>query len=120
MYKKASCPLWCDVVVVCVGVARLTIKGSKLREASVCDTLRERREGIVYFILTCLLIYHHGRDSILAIAVGRDLKGKVSLVFYAVAIPLAFVNSWFACALYVLVAIVWLIPARRIENTLTS
>ncbi|MEH2373602.1 IS4/Tn5 family transposase DNA-binding protein [Nostoc sp.] len=76
--------------------------------------------AIAYFILTRALISHQGRDSTLAIAVGGDLKGKVSVVFYAVAIPLAFVNSWFACALYVLVAIMWLIPDRRIEKTLTS
>ena len=75
--------------------------------------------GIAYFILTRTLISHHGSDSTLAIAVGRDFKGKISVVFYAVAIPLAFVNSWFACILYVLVAIMWLIPDRRIENTFT-
>jgi uncharacterized membrane protein len=75
--------------------------------------------AIAYFILTRALIFHNGRDSTLAIAVGEDLKGKVSMLFYAVAIPLAFVNSWFACALYILVAIIWLIPDRRIEKTLT-
>jgi hypothetical protein len=55
--------------------------------------------AIAYFILTRALIFHNGRDSTLAIAVGEDFKGKVSMLFYAVAIPLAFVNSWFACAL---------------------
>ncbi|MEH1848000.1 MAG: TMEM175 family protein [Nostoc sp.] len=74
--------------------------------------------AIAYFILTRVLIYHHGRDSTLAIAVGGSFKEKVSVVFYAVAIPLAFVNSWFACGLYVLVAVMWLIPDRRIEKTL--
>jgi uncharacterized membrane protein len=74
--------------------------------------------GFAYFILTRALIAHHGRDSALATALGRDFKGKVSLVFYAVAIPLSFVNSWFAGALYVLVAVMWLIPDRRIEKTL--
>ncbi|MEH2393503.1 MAG: TMEM175 family protein [Nostoc sp.] len=76
--------------------------------------------AIAYFILTRTLILHHGSDSALAIAVGGDSKGKISLVFYAVAIPLAFVNSWFACALYVLVAFIWFIPDRRIEKTLIS
>jgi uncharacterized membrane protein len=76
--------------------------------------------AIAYFILTRALISCHGRESTLAIAVGRDFKGKVSLVIYAVAIPLAFVQSWLACALYVLVAIMWLIPDRRIEKTLAS
>jgi uncharacterized membrane protein len=75
--------------------------------------------GFAYFILTRALIAHHGRDSALATALGRDFKGKASLAFYAAAIPLSFVNSWFAGALYVLVAVMWLIPDRRIEKTLT-
>jgi uncharacterized membrane protein len=76
--------------------------------------------GFAYFILTRVLIAHHGRDSALATALGRDFKGKVSLVCCAVAIPLAFVNSWFASALYVLVAVMWFIPDRRIEKALAS
>jgi len=76
--------------------------------------------GIAYFILTRVLITRHGRDSVLAKAVGTDFKGKVSVVVYAVAIPLSFVNSWLACALYALVAIMWLIPDRRIERVLTE
>jgi uncharacterized membrane protein len=76
--------------------------------------------AIAYFILTRVLISHHGKDSTLAIALGRDLKGKASVVVYAVAILLSFVNSWLAFMLYVLVAIVWLIPDRRIEKLLTS
>ncbi|MDZ8024441.1 MAG: TMEM175 family protein [Nostoc sp. DedQUE11] len=76
--------------------------------------------AIAYFILTRTLISHHGNDSTLAIAVGKDFKGKVSVVIYAVAIPLAFLNSWLACVLYILVAVMWLIPDRRIEKTLTS
>jgi uncharacterized membrane protein len=55
---------------------------------------------------------------VLATAVGRDFKGKISVVIYAVAIPLALVNSWLALALYVLVAVVWLIPDPRIEKVL--
>jgi uncharacterized membrane protein len=73
-----------------------------------------------YFILSRALIAHHGKDSALAIAVGRDFKGKVSVVIYAAAIVLAFANPWLASALYVLVAAMWLIPDRRIEKTLTS
>jgi uncharacterized membrane protein len=76
--------------------------------------------AIAYFILTRILISHHGKDSVLATAVGNDFKGKISVVFYAMAIALAFVNSWIACALYVLVAIMWLLPDRRIERTITS
>ncbi len=74
--------------------------------------------GVAYFILTRALITLHGRDSVLATAVGRDLKGILSLVFYLAAIPLAFVSSWIAIGLYVLVAIMWLIPDRRIERKL--
>jgi uncharacterized membrane protein len=73
-----------------------------------------------YFVLTRTLIAHHGKDSTLAIALGGDFKGKVSLVIYALAIPLCFVYSLVACGLYVLVAILWLIPDRRIERTLHS
>lgn len=74
--------------------------------------------AIAYFILTRVLINHHGKDSHLAIALGRDFKGKISMICYALAIVISFVNSWFSCALYVLVAVMWLIPDRRIEKTL--
>lgn len=76
--------------------------------------------AIAYFILTRVLIAHHGQDSTLAIAVGRDSKGKLSLGFYALAILFAFINPLIACAIYVLVAVMWLIPDRRIEKKLTS
>ena len=75
--------------------------------------------AIAYFILTRTLIALHGQDSILATALGRDYKGKISPAIYVVAIFLAFVNSWLACGLYVLVAVMWLIPDQRIERTLT-
>ncbi|MFN0149532.1 MAG: TMEM175 family protein [bacterium] len=74
--------------------------------------------GIAYFILTRALIALHGSESTLAVAVGGDFKGLISLAIYAVAIPLAFVFAWLACALYVLVAIIWLVPDRRIEKTI--
>jgi uncharacterized membrane protein len=74
--------------------------------------------GIAYVILQSRIIKHHGPDSQLARAVGGDRKGKASTVGYAVAIPLAFVNSWIAIAIYVCVAAVWLIPDRRIEAVL--
>jgi uncharacterized membrane protein len=76
--------------------------------------------AIAYFILTRALISHHGRDSALAKALGKDFKGKASMVFYVAAIPLSFVTPWLACALYVLVAIMWLIPDRRIERELSE
>jgi TMEM175 potassium channel family protein len=74
--------------------------------------------GVAYFILARALIAKHGQDSALAIAMGRDTKGIVSVVIYAVAILLALVNTWAACALYVVVALIWLVPDRRIEHAL--
>ncbi len=76
--------------------------------------------AIAYFILSRVLISYHGKDSTLAIALGRDRKGRVSVVIYAVAILLSFVNSWAAFMLYALVAILWLIPDQRIEKVLNS
>jgi uncharacterized membrane protein len=76
--------------------------------------------AIAYTILSVSLVSHHGQDSPLAIAMGRDYKGKISLMLYTLAIPLAFVNSWLACGMYATVSIIWLIPDRRIEKTLIS
>jgi uncharacterized membrane protein len=73
-----------------------------------------------YFILAHALIAIHGTDSVLASALGRDVKGKISIAIYLVAIPIAFVSSWLACGLFVLVAVTWLIPDRRIERTLAG
>jgi uncharacterized membrane protein len=77
-------------------------------------------DGVIAIVITQALISRHGKDSALAIALGKDWKGKISIVFYVLAILLSFINSWFSCSLYVLVAILWLIPDRRIENTLSS
>ena len=74
--------------------------------------------AVAYFLLTRALVAGHGPDSLLAQAVGGDIKGKVSLVIYAVALPLAFVSRWLAVGLYVLVMVLWLVPDRRIEDTL--
>jgi uncharacterized membrane protein len=74
--------------------------------------------AIAYLILTITLIAHHGKDSTLAIAIGRDFKGKLSIAIYATAILLAFINSFAAFSLYVVVAIIWLIPDRRIERAI--
>ena len=76
--------------------------------------------AIAYYILARVLVAHHGRDSAIALALGKDFKGKVSVACYAVAIPLAFLNSWLACALYAAVAVMWLIPDRRIEHILAE
>jgi len=74
--------------------------------------------AIAYYILQSLIIAQQGPNSRLKAAVGRDIKGKVSPIIYTAAIALAFVNQWFSDALYVLVALMWLIPDKRIEATL--
>jgi uncharacterized membrane protein len=76
--------------------------------------------AVAYFILTRALIATHGRDSVLATAVGGDFKGKISIALYAAAIPLAFVNSRAAMGVYVLVAVMWLVPDQRIEKTMAQ
>ncbi len=72
--------------------------------------------AVAYFVLTKTLISLHGRGSTLARSIGRDKKGKISIVIYAAAVPLAFVRSWIAGACYIVVAIMWLIPDPRIEK----
>ena len=72
--------------------------------------------GVAYYILTHTLIRHHGKDSALAQAVGNDFKGIISVAIYAVAIALAFFTPMFSFGLYVLVAVIWIIPDRRIEK----
>ncbi|HVQ37530.1 MAG TPA: TMEM175 family protein [Pyrinomonadaceae bacterium] len=74
--------------------------------------------AVAYFILVRTLLSHHGPNSLLATALGSDFKGKISMVIYLVAIPLAFVKWWLAAGLYILVAITWLVPDRRIEKKL--
>jgi uncharacterized membrane protein len=74
--------------------------------------------AIAYYLLECIIIAREGRQSLLARAVGKDWKGRVSLAFYLAAIPLAFVSSRISGALYVLVALLWLIPDPRIEKAL--
>jgi TMEM175 potassium channel family protein len=71
--------------------------------------------GIAYFILVRTLLASQGNE-VLAAALGSDFKGKISIVIYAVAIPLAFVRAWLAFLIYVMVAVMWLIPDRRIER----
>jgi uncharacterized membrane protein len=74
--------------------------------------------GVAYWILQSALIRCEGSDSLLAAAVGSDFKGKFSPVLYLVAIPAAFVSPWLAGAIYVAVALIWLIPDRRIERAI--
>src|SRR3954469_20853003 len=71
--------------------------------------------GVAYYILEQVIIRNQDDDSRLATAVGADTKGKISIVMYASAIPLAFMNQWISDAIFALVALVWLIPDSRIE-----
>jgi len=73
-----------------------------------------------YYVLTRVLIAHHGSDSALAVALGSDFKGKVSVVIYALAIWLAFQAPLLACALYGLNASIWLVPDRRLERIIAA
>jgi len=76
--------------------------------------------ALAYLILQASILAQQGADSRLAVAVGKDVKGKLSAVLYVVAIPLAFAHHWVAMGIYVLVALVWLIPDRRIESKLSG
>lgn len=76
--------------------------------------------AIAYTILQAALIAANGRDSVLAHAVGGDFKGRVSIALYALAIAAAFFNQWIADALYVAVAVLWLVPDTRIEKKITE
>jgi len=76
--------------------------------------------AIAYTILQKLIIAHHGPDSKLARAIGGNLKGTISLVLYVVAIPGAFLNCWLALSCYIAVALMWLVPDRRIESHFKS
>lgn len=76
--------------------------------------------ALAYWILEMTIIHHEGHTSRLAKAVGRDLKEKISLMLYLVAILFSFFYSWLAECIYVFVAIMWLIPDRRIERILNE
>jgi uncharacterized membrane protein len=76
--------------------------------------------AVAYFALQTAIIRKQGRDSALAAALGRDMKGKASPVIYAAGIALSFVDRWVGLALYVVVALLWLIPDRRVERRVTS
>ena len=71
-----------------------------------------------YTILTRVLVADHGKDSLIAKALGSDFKGNISLAIYVVAIAIAFWQRWIACALYAVVAAIWLVPDRRFEKLL--
>jgi len=74
--------------------------------------------GVAYLILQRAIIAAEGQTSTLAAAIGTDTKGKMSAILYLVAIPSAFINEWIAYGIYVAVALMWLVPDRRIETKL--
>jgi uncharacterized membrane protein len=76
--------------------------------------------AIAYYLLVRAILAHHGKDSRVATALGRDFKGKVSVLLYVVGVPMAFINRWVACAIYALVALVWFVPDKRIERRLSK
>ena len=76
--------------------------------------------AIAYFILQTAILSQEGPHSVLAAAVGSDMKGKISPLLYAVAIPASFYYAWIAGAIYVAVALIWLVPDRRIERVIAG
>ncbi len=74
--------------------------------------------AVAYSILQYLILKIHGKESVLHKALGKDYKGKISLVFYAIAVPLSFVSQWISISIYLGVALLWIVPDRRIEETL--
>ena len=72
--------------------------------------------AIAYFILQHTILQTQGSDSMLAKALGKDFKGKISPILYFVAIPMSYISEWIACGIYALVAFIWLIPDKRIER----
>ena len=74
--------------------------------------------AVAYFLLQKAIIHKQGAHSVLASALGSDIKGKISLMLYLVGIGLAFVYPWLSIAGYALVAVIWLVPDRRIEKAL--
>jgi uncharacterized membrane protein len=76
--------------------------------------------AIAYYILVRAILAEEGASSELAAAVGRDVKGRISPALYVIAIPLSFVSCWLALGIYVFVALMWLVPDRRIESRLRA
>jgi uncharacterized membrane protein len=76
--------------------------------------------AIAYWLLQRSIMRSQGQNSLLARAIGKDLKGKLSPIFYLLAIPSAFVSPWISELLYVLVALMWLVPDHRIEKVLAE
>jgi len=72
--------------------------------------------GIAYLVLQTVIITQHDEDFILRKVVGKDIKGKLSLVFYIIGILLSFLNPWLSISCYVIVAIIWIVPEKRLER----
>lgn len=76
--------------------------------------------AMAYYILQTIIIKSHGADSVLAKAIGKDIKGKISPVLYTMGIIFSWINTWISGAVFVLVAFIWLIPDKRIERIIKS
>jgi len=76
--------------------------------------------AIAYFVLQTAIIAKNGHDSVLAVAIGSDWKGRLSPVAYLIALPMAFINEHISDLIYIGVALVWLVPDRRVERALSS
>jgi uncharacterized membrane protein len=76
--------------------------------------------GVAYFILQTTIISAQGPDSEIKLAIGRDLKGKISPVIYLTAIPIAFADRWISLGMYIFVALMWFVPDRRLERVLNQ
>jgi uncharacterized membrane protein len=76
--------------------------------------------AVAYWILSSVIIHEEGKDSLLAKAIGKDLKGRAPVILLAASIPLAFVHQWIAHAIFVLIALMWLVPDKRIERVMKS
>ncbi len=76
--------------------------------------------ALAYYLLQLRIMKHQGQNSLLAQALGSDWKGKLSPILYLAAIPLAYARPWIALAIYVLVALLWLVPDRRLERALAT
>jgi TMEM175 potassium channel family protein len=74
--------------------------------------------AIAYYLLQKAIVHRHGAQSVLATALGRNIKGKLSPILYAAGIALAFLSPWLSIAIYVVITVIWLVPDRRIENVL--
>jgi uncharacterized membrane protein len=75
--------------------------------------------ALAYWILQKMLVANEGDNSLMARAIGKDFKGTMSVIAYMISVPLSFYNQWIAQVIFVLIALVWLVPDRRIEEVLS-